>query len=664
MNLFDEWKSKRLFRIENDRFKEKKYIHTSPIKIDCEGFNNKNLYPILLSDFLSKYYRMAGFNVMYPIVYNNINDETLSYSKTRGEMFLNLKENYHLELETMAVGFDIEKEISFQDKAFSTFCQNIFYKLYSSGFIRIEKRDVFVDFQGNKIIPDYLVKDLNDPMLRKRNADVAVLSFKDVNILEELKSVNISKDSLDKIYELLDVKTGLKFSISSNLKNIFIDVKLNNPEFMAGITFIALNPKLIDVTKYASEDEYETIIEYSKNFDDSNDCYTGVTLKNPLTNEDVYLFASYKYDEAIHVGIPSINILDHMFSSTLGLNNIEILKDDVLINSDILDGLGVSEAHETIIEAFIGENLGTSYLYTSLDEIVISSFDELGILMPVVYDYKNELSVLNPSFYPIYYTNRYKINITNEDTLDSDLEIAKMTFNDHFINALANIYSFEFDYYGGNNNYFETSSNYKDFKESIAIFKKEEAYYEVFYNVLLNTILKEFNKDYKNYKEIIELDNLEEDYSILEERQRLGISFVDIISKKSNIDAYRLYLFFNDDLSLTLQDTLSDLKRYENIISKIKETYNSGFSDSNFTSNYFSEFKRMQNALIKSRAIKKYARNLIEFFSAYVLTKSINKSEAYEFLIMLSLICPIISEEINKEIYKDTYSIFYSSWPK
>ena len=68
--------------------------------------------------------------------------------------------------------------------------------------------------------------------------------------------------------------------------------------------------------------------------------------------------------------------------------------------------------------------------------------------------------------------------------------------------------------------------------------------------------------------------------------------------------------------------------------------------------------------LIKNNELKKYTKNLIEFFNSYIKNKTINKNEAYEFLIMLSIICPNITEEINKEIFKNRYSIFYSEWPK
>lgn len=664
-NLFEEWKNKRLFRIEHARFKEKKYIHTSPIKVRSEGFKSEDLYPILFSDFFSKYYRMKGYNVMYPICFNNLNAETLSYARLRGEMFENLKENYKKELCDMAIGFDEEKEFSFQDKNFIKFSQTLFEKLYNDKFIKLEQMEVFVDFAGNKIIPPYNVyfKDgipyYKNEELHTRKENVMYLDLTNLDILTEIEKTDAEYKK--ELYKILGVKQGLNIIFSSPLHDIGLEASMDNPQYIAGICFIALNPDLIDTSVYVAEEEKEAVFDFILNRS-KNDVYTGLSLKNPLTGEDIYLFLSYKYDEDIHLGIPSLSILDHMFISSVGLDSKEIIEDGKIINSDFLNGLSDDEAHDAIIEAFLSEGMGKPYNYQTNFKILISSFDELGVILPVVRNYNEELLVLDNKFYPIYYTNRYKISINNEDLLDPNYNILKMVFSDSFINAISNIYAYEFD----NNSeleYFNDESQYIGFdKDSLAIFKKEDIKEEVLFNIVLNKILIKYNKKYNNYKNIISLDNLEIDYDRLQEEERLGVSYVDVVVKKSNIDAYRLYLFCQDIYDETLSFTLENLKRYENIIDKIKEAYVIGFKDEAYPHSYFLELKKNLNKLIENYDLKKYTRNLIEFFNAYVYNHSINKKEAFEFLIMLSLVTPNICENINKEVFKENYSIFVNEW--
>lgn len=667
-SLYEEWKNKRLFRIERDRFKEKKYIHTSAIKVRTEGFNSEDLYPILFSDFFSKYYRMKGYNVMYPICFNNLNEQTLSYAKMRGEMFENLKENYKKELCDMAVGFDSEKEFSYQDKNFIRFCQNFFKTLYDNDFIKIKNEEVFVDFSGNKVIPSYNVTYVgglptyNNEELYIKKLNIMYLNLKGLDILNVIQKADIKTDIKEEIFKILGVRQGLNIVFESTLHDVGLEVSMDNPEFISGITFIALNPDLMDVSAYISEEEKTVINDFLLKHEET-DVYTGIALKNPLTFEDVYLFLSYKYDEEIHLGIPSLNILDHMFISNIGLDSKEILEDGKIINSDFLNGLTPSQAHEAIIEAFVKEGMGKTYNYQTNFELTISSFDELGVIIPVALNYNEELIILDNKYYPIYYTNRYKISINNEESLDPNLNIMKMVFSDAFISALANIYAYEFDNNTEINDYFNESSIYSGFDKNIlAIFKKEDVKEEVLFNIILNEILTKFNKKYQNYKDVVSLNNLEVDIDRLQEEERLGVSYVDIITKKYSSDAYRLYLFCQDIYDETLSFTLENVARYENFITKIKEAYKIDFKDDDFMHSYFLEFKKNLNGLINNYDLKKYTRNLMEFFNGYIQTHSINQKEAYEFLIMLSLVLPNVCEEINKEVFKNKYSIFYSEW--
>lgn len=675
MTLFDNWINKRVFKIEKDRHKHKKYIFTPLTKTICHGYNSKNLYPILVSDFLSKYYRMQGQNVMFPVGYNNINEDSLNYSRLSGSTILDLKQYYQDELKKMAIGYDYEKEISYSDKNFITFIQLLFERLYNDGYIKEVNKECYMDFSNHIVVPNYrVIKDNNnyidsitkDELHVKKTRSLA-LDFKKMNmenLYKKIKDSNIDDDIKNDIYRILNCKIGLKLKLYSYEKSMGIDILIDEPQLIGAITFIALNPKFIDVLPYVTEDEIITVKEYLNLEECEYDCYSGLTLSNPLTNTDILVFISYKYDEAIHVGMPFNNMLDGMFASHLGLESIDVLNDGVLQNSDFLNGLTEEEANKAIIEAFVSEGMAESYFRPCLDELIITSYDELGVLVPVYTNYKQEINILDNSHYPVYYNNRYKIFITNENTLDSDVTPTRMVFNEDFIRGISNIYCRVYEKEVGNNDFLDNVSSYDEFNDMVGVFTKDTAYIDIFYNYLFNEILKEYGHNYNGYNECVILEELKIDPRFLEEHQRLGISFVEEVINRYDSDIYRLYLFNEQTYHDDLGDTLVMLKKYEVLIGEIKNTYQIPFELGVFDNSYFDELKKTTLMLIEARQFKEYARCLIDFYNDYVKDRHLTKHEAIEYLIMLSLIIPNTAEEIFEEVFNERYSIFFSEWPK
>lgn len=669
-SLYNEWKNKRVFKIETDKFKKKKYIYTSPFKTICGGFNNRNLYPYIVSDLYSKKYRMQGYNVMYPIGINNLNDETLSYSRLRGESFTALKDFYVRELMDMNVGFDEEKLVSYSDNEFIKFTQNIFYQMYLEDFIVLKKLECYTDFSGHTIYPRYMVENKNEKFILKdsemgvysKTLEVFALNEeKFPNLLNNIESLNLEQDIKNKLYEILDLRMGLEVSFYSKEKDISLNVKLDNPEEMGGIVFIALNPKYIDIMPYASSDEAISLESYIK-FESDNDLYTGVTLKNPLGYNDIYVFASYKFDEAIHVGIPCLDVVDHMFASKTGLDTIDIYDGDILINSDFLNGLTAAEGRKEIIDAFTSEGMANLYSYPKRKEFIISAYDDLGVIIPSVTNYLGEISVIDEKFYPIFYSNRFKPVITNEEKLSSDLQLKRMVFNEGFLLGILNVYERVYDMYAGNDTFLSQNSMFDEFTSMEGFISKSKYVDEIFYNLIFNEYFQRFNKNYKNYESLMVINDTINPI-FLGEQQRLGVSFVDEVCSKYSSDAYRLYLLadnLNDELALTL----ANVEKYEDLIDKIKEAYNTPFEQSMYENSYMQAFIKESNRLLDNHEVKKFTNNLIGFFESFVETHKITKNESRSFLIILSLIAPEISEEIYKIVFKERYSIFYSEFPK
>lgn len=669
--IYREWSKTRLFKIESNRFKDKKYIYTTPFNVYCQGFNNHGLYPYIVSDIYSKLYRMKGYNVLYSILVNNLNDDTLSYSRLRGESFTALKDHYIDELEDMYVGIDTEKLISYSDNNFITFTQKIFKQMYDDGIVSLKKKECFTDFSGHTIYGNHEVEVINEKYVLKKTGDNVYIKSLDVfvidldklpNILETINNMKLDATTLSEIYDILGVKLGLKIPFYLSTGDGSIEVLLNNPEYVGGVTFIAVNPKYVDVTKYCSEDEMSSVLEYIESGNEDYDIFTGLILKNPLTFGDVIVFASYKYDEGIHAGIPSNDMLDHMFTSQNGLDVIDILNDGVLQNSDFLNDKTPFDAHDEIISSFSKEGVGEIYSYISNNEINISMFDDLGVIIPIVTDYLDNISVLDEKFYPVYYNNRFKPNITNEDKLNNSLQLKRMVFSSGFLYGISNIYARCYDKFAGNDEFLRTTISYEEFVDMEGILSEDTSALEILYVIIFNCYLETFGKRYlpfSSYKKI----PMKLNQTLIGEQQRLGVSFVREILDKYSADAYRFYLL-GDSLNSELSLTLANVEKYEKLVRRIGEAYNAPFEQSNYENSYANSFFREINRLLDSHEISKFTNSLISFFEAYVETHKITKNESIKFLIILSLVAPQVAEDINKNILKNRYSIFYSEFPR
>ncbi len=664
MSIYDEWASKRLFKIEQDRFKDKKYIYTSPYQVVNYGFNNKNLFQILFSDVLSKAYRMMGYNVMYPIICNNLNDISYSYSRLRGENIDVLRHNHVEELKSLNVGFDFEKEISLDDLDTIKFIQKTFKDMYDNNYLKFENKKVFTDFSSHQIYPKsmvvehkgkYFLKYECEEVYEKKLNVVCLDISKFDGLLDDINNLDISSDKKEEIYDYLGVKKGFLLTLEGEVK---LNIKMDNPEYLAGVSFIALNPNYIDVINYTSADEIKSVKNFLENENIDEDCFIGLVFKNPLNASNIYVMASYKYDEGIHVGIPAVDIVDHMFATNLGLDVYEFIdRNGLLYNSDFLNGMNLCDAKEAILDAFITEGMATEY-FKATENLIISSYNDLGVVLPCGEDYQENVMVLDEKYYPIYFNNRFIRTSKNEGMLDNKISFTKMTFNRGFVLGLMPICAKYYDKMSPIDEICNSNSMYHEFNDVIMILNSETSTEELLYSLIFN--------HYFNQRSNLKLCMLKQNsmnIDALGEQQRLGVSFVLEILNRAPSDAYRLYLLSNEEHEDYLKQTIDSLDEYKTILQEIKKAYEKPFNEESMIESYFNEFKEIEMELLNHFEIVKYTKNIITFFKNYILEMGMTKEEGKEFLVYLSTVCPEISEFINKEIFNNKYSIYYSCMP-
>ena len=66
------WQSKRLFKMQKDKFKPKMFLYSSTFNIFSEDIDYFTYKMLLENDVYSRYYKMNGFNVFFTYAFNDI----------------------------------------------------------------------------------------------------------------------------------------------------------------------------------------------------------------------------------------------------------------------------------------------------------------------------------------------------------------------------------------------------------------------------------------------------------------------------------------------------------------------------------------------------------------------------------------------------------------
>ena len=414
-SLIKRWHDSRVFNLEKDRFKQKRIISTEITPIDSYSMTSKSLYPYLLADTFNRYFKMCGENIYYIIGIDTASYVSYSFLSNHYLDSKNMLKEYLDVLNIMGVGFDYESIITQENDFVLKEIDKIFLSLYNKD-IFFENGPVLTDSLGIKIYNYFETRENNgafydaktDALLCKTSDDYFYFEMRPyIKELETLiDGLSLSAEKKDKIYERLGKKRCVKFLFSNYKEKIEIKVNLPKTYWLGGVVAILLNPKYMDVMPYVCSTEYEVVNHYLQNGYQAG-VFSGTTVLNPLTGEEVLLFISYDTECDIYPLIPACRKFDKIYTDSFGLDVKEITENDLMINSDFLNGLDINEASRALEENFVFEGMAfIEYQYEST-KLIISKKEGYGILIPMML--KNEREKYEKFFIKSIYWSRNKM---------------------------------------------------------------------------------------------------------------------------------------------------------------------------------------------------------------------------------------------------------------
>lgn len=373
----DYWKNNNCYKTDTNLDKPKLYVLDMFPYPSGEGIHVGHLKGYVATDIYSRYKRLKGFNVLYPMGWDAFGLPAENYAIKHGiHPKITTKKNIdNIKRQMMDAGlsYDWDREINTTDKDYYKWTQWIFVKLFENGLAY--KKMLPINWcpscktgLANEEVVDGKCERCGT-LTTKKDIDQWVLKITDYaeQLLDGLDDI----DWPDKIKEMQKNWIGKSegFEFDFKIEDKSVSVFTTRIDTLFGCTYLVLSPEhpLVDEINFENKDEVSGYIEKAKNKSERERIAevkdkTGVELKgikaiNPINGKEVPVFiADYvlsNYGTGAIMAVPAHDERDYDFAKKYNLEIIEVVKDDILINSSQFNGLTSEKAKEEI-----GKHLG------------------------------------------------------------------------------------------------------------------------------------------------------------------------------------------------------------------------------------------------------------------------------------------------------------------
>ena len=662
----------RFYRVERDRLKSRYFIYLNYPKINYHGLNLSEAKKYVYADFVARYERLIGRNVLFSIGYNNLDSSIYhSFNKLDKPLYNFCASQFTLyqkELKLLDISFDEEKEILFSNEEYIKFVQEVFLFLFDKGLISLKNDFVVCDEKRIYQKGEYYIKNneyysLNDGKLQciKRNHYVLKLANIKNSIEKELERINLPSTLKESLFKRFCYRNELEIKCFTNT---YLDLSINmeNPEYICGISYICLNPNYIDIKPFITNDEGKDVDEFINNIKDGL-LYTGTNLIVPIVNNQVPIFVSTHFDEAIHIGIPSLSDLEENFASLYELDFNPVIDyingEAILVNSGRFNGLSLIEAREMISDYLISEGIATLHKELKLDELIISSNIKFGVPIPLHMD-ESKANI------PVVYDLRHEVRLEAGELADRSL--VKDFLSSDFVNfLLVNAIRLKNETGILDFTSMEALNEIGLFRNcELAIFESDNYATDIMYNIIFNCLFKKYYtsgfdcefKDFLFVKPLLDI-NLKKMHR---ENNNL-VSVSELLKEKgaSVIRTYYAMIGCSDDVLYNEESIEEAMELIEKIIRVFYYPIDDACVDLDIS---YQRLIDCANIYAKSFDFKNYLESIITFIKKVHEVKHISRAQVRGLLILLSVITPSLAEQIKQDVLNLREPLYYYCWPE
>ena len=398
------WEDKKAFHAVTGGDKEKFYALIEFPYPSGAGLHVGHIRAFMGMEVLSRKKRMEGKNVLFPIGFDAFGLPTENYA---------MKNNIHprivtdrniaiftKQLKSVGYSFDWDRVIDTTDPKYYKWTQWIFLKLFEHGLAYKDKTYVNYCPKCRVILANEEsqggVCDRCDSEIVQMEKEVWMLKITDYadKLLDGLNEVNFPPRVRLEQENWIGRSYGAEIDFKVAGKEEKLTVYTTRPDTIYGVTYMALAPEHPILDKYKDEiKNFDEILEYRKAAakktefervelakDKTGVKVDGLEIVNPVTGKVVPLWVTdyvmMGYGTGAIMAVPAHDTRDYEFAKKFGMDIIQVvanksgqevdlskeaytdIEEGVLINSDVINGLSVTEAKEKITKYLEDNNIG------------------------------------------------------------------------------------------------------------------------------------------------------------------------------------------------------------------------------------------------------------------------------------------------------------------
>ena len=423
------WDDEKAFAATDDYSKPKYYALVEFPYPSGQGLHVGHPRPYTALDIVARKRRMQGYNVLYPMGWDAFGLPTENYAiknKIHPKIVTaNNVAHFKDQLHSLGYSFDWDREVNTTDPNYYKWTQWIFLKLFKAGLAY--KKEMPINWctsckvgLANEEVVNGCCERCGSEVVRKVKSEwmLKITDYAD-KLIEGLEEVDYIERVKVSQKNWIGRSTGAEVDFAIAGKEDKLRIYTTRCDTLFGVTYMVVSPEHPYLDKYQSEiKNWDEIVAYREQAAKKSDFeraelakdktgvqIDGLTAVNPVNGKEVPIWVSdyvlMSYGTGAIMAVPGHDDRDWEFAKKFNLPIIQVVAKDgeevdineaaftdvatgVLINSDFLDGLEVTDAKAKMIEFLEEKGIGTAKTNYKLRDWVFSRRRYWGEPIPIV----------------------------------------------------------------------------------------------------------------------------------------------------------------------------------------------------------------------------------------------------------------------------------------
>lgn len=434
------WSSDKRYIAPDESDKPKYYVTGMFPYPSGAGMHTGHFFEHSIVDAVARFRRALGYNVMYPMGFDNFGLPAENYAiktgRTPQDTTAENIASFTNQLRRVGASIDWSREVRTSDPEYYRWTQWIFTKLFERGLAYQKEANQWWCPKDKTVLANEQV--INGRCWRCEELVVKKPMkqwfFKITDYADSLLAELPALDWPDKIKTAQENWIGrsegaeVEFVVEGEGQKI-LTVFTTRPDTLFGATFLVLAPEHPLVSELINDDTREAVesyiseaikkseIERSSEGKDKTGVFTGGYAINPANGEKVPVWVAdyvlWGYGTGAIMAVPAHDERDFAFAEKFGLPIIEVVErpedtseqcyhgEGLLVNSAQFDGMPSSEAREQIVSWLEQQGSGRSKVTYKMRDWLISRQRYWGAPIPIIHCDKHGAVAVPESDLPV-----------------------------------------------------------------------------------------------------------------------------------------------------------------------------------------------------------------------------------------------------------------------